>query len=365
MIEGKERANQALIDRLHGILRPFLLRRMKADVAKQLPPKSEYVLMCRLSKRQRQLYDEFMARADIKSTLASSNYLGLMNVLMQLRKVCNHPDLFAARPIFSPFIMEQISFDCPKLIKLDFSNTLLNSNFSIINESPLTPFAISTLKQIALTFEAMEKIGIAFNLASLRNSLYPASSTFFSPHIQSKANILLASIRSRINSQSNWNSRRTVTGYSHYSLLLSLNIYKSISSLAHCVKDGSNLLKSLILLPIERFQIMEELLLRFVFLTPKASTTQRSALPINDFHYSTISALEVSSKMVAPLSIRRMLNFPDSSLVQYDCGKLQRLATLLVELKAGGHRTLIFTQMTRVCIYLFGILGWYTKSSNS
>ncbi len=72
MIEGKEKANQALIDRLHGVLRPFLLRRLKIDVVKQLPPKIEHVVLCRLSKRQRQLYDEFMASSDTKATLASS-----------------------------------------------------------------------------------------------------------------------------------------------------------------------------------------------------------------------------------------------------------------------------------------------------
>lgn len=40
-----------------------------------------------------------------------------MNVLMQLRKVCNHPDLFEARSIESPFIMqERLQFPCPTLI---------------------------------------------------------------------------------------------------------------------------------------------------------------------------------------------------------------------------------------------------------
>ncbi len=48
MIEGKERANQELIDRLHGVLRPFLLRRLKSEVAKQLPPKVEHAISCRL-----------------------------------------------------------------------------------------------------------------------------------------------------------------------------------------------------------------------------------------------------------------------------------------------------------------------------
>ena len=46
-----------LIHSLHGILRPFLLRRMKADVEMQLPPKKEYVLYTPLTERQRKLYD--------------------------------------------------------------------------------------------------------------------------------------------------------------------------------------------------------------------------------------------------------------------------------------------------------------------
>ena len=48
---------QKLIQSLHDILRPFLLRRMKVDVEMQLPPKKEYVLYTPLSERQRELYD--------------------------------------------------------------------------------------------------------------------------------------------------------------------------------------------------------------------------------------------------------------------------------------------------------------------
>lgn len=39
---------------------------------------------------------------------------------------------------------------------------------------------------------------------------------------------------------------------------------------------------------------------------------------------------------------------PDKRLVQWDCGKLQHLAVLLRRLKAGGHKALIFTQMTKM-----------------
>ena len=78
---------QVLVERLHSVLRPFLLRRLKRDVEKQLPGKHEHVIKCRLSKRQRTLYEDYMAASDVRSTLSSGNFLGIINVLMQLRKV--------------------------------------------------------------------------------------------------------------------------------------------------------------------------------------------------------------------------------------------------------------------------------------
>jgi len=80
------RRAQGVVERLHSVLRPFLLRRLKRDVEKGLPGKREHVLRCRLSKRQRTLYEEYMASSDTASTLASGNFLGIINCLMQLRK---------------------------------------------------------------------------------------------------------------------------------------------------------------------------------------------------------------------------------------------------------------------------------------
>ena len=87
---------------------------MKRDVEKQLPEKVEHIVQCSLSRRQRLLYDEYINSDRTKSTLSGTEFFGIMNVLMQLRKVCNHPDLFEARTIESPFIQtEQIIFTIP------------------------------------------------------------------------------------------------------------------------------------------------------------------------------------------------------------------------------------------------------------
>ncbi|XP_014118018.1 PREDICTED: helicase SRCAP [Pseudopodoces humilis] len=116
MIEGSQEYNESLVKRLHKVLRPFLLRRLKVDVEKQMPKKYEHVLRCRLSKRQRFLYDDFMGQASTKATLASGHFMSVINVLMQLRKVCNHPDLFEPRPVTSPLVTPGLSLGTPALV---------------------------------------------------------------------------------------------------------------------------------------------------------------------------------------------------------------------------------------------------------
>ncbi|KAM8962416.1 helicase SRCAP [Pelodytes ibericus] len=116
MIEGSQEYNEGLVRRLHKVLRPFLLRRIKLDVEKQMPKKYEHVIYCRLSKRQRFLYDDFMAQAATRDTLASGHFMSVINILMQLRKVCNHPNLFDPRPIHSPFITSAIHYAAPSLV---------------------------------------------------------------------------------------------------------------------------------------------------------------------------------------------------------------------------------------------------------
>ncbi|XP_071987689.1 helicase SRCAP isoform X2 [Engystomops pustulosus] len=116
MIEGSQEYNEGLVRRLHKVLRPFLLRRIKLDVEKQMPKKYEHVIYCRLSKRQRFLYDDFMAQAATRETLASGHFMSVINILMQLRKVCNHPNLFDPRPIHSPFITSGICYAVPSLV---------------------------------------------------------------------------------------------------------------------------------------------------------------------------------------------------------------------------------------------------------
>ena len=113
---GGEDIDPAVIARLHHVLRPFMLRRLKQDVEKQMPAKYEHIVVCPLSKRQRLLYEEFMSASETRKTLSSGNFLGMCNVLMQLRKVCNHPNLFEPPPIDTPFAPWPVTFSASPLL---------------------------------------------------------------------------------------------------------------------------------------------------------------------------------------------------------------------------------------------------------
>ncbi|KAJ3102613.1 hypothetical protein HDU97_000397 [Phlyctochytrium planicorne] len=76
---------------LRGLISPYLLRRMKMDVASDLPKKSEQVLFCKLSDEQRLLYERYLNSRECRQILdGNRNALGGIDYL---RKVCNHPDL--------------------------------------------------------------------------------------------------------------------------------------------------------------------------------------------------------------------------------------------------------------------------------
>lgn len=51
-----------------------------------------------------------------KETLATGHFMSVINILMQLRKVCNHPNLFDPRPVTSPFITPGICFSTASLV---------------------------------------------------------------------------------------------------------------------------------------------------------------------------------------------------------------------------------------------------------
>lgn len=115
-IELNEEEALLIIRRLHKVLRPSLLRRLKRDVESELPDKVEKVIKVRMSALQAQLYKQMKkykmiadgkdnkgcvafrpqrgAEAHVVRNSKPGGVRGLSNELMQLRKICQHPFLF-------------------------------------------------------------------------------------------------------------------------------------------------------------------------------------------------------------------------------------------------------------------------------
>ena len=77
--------DDSLVARLHGVLKPFLLRRLKIDVEKSLLPKKEVKIFIGLSKMQREWYTKILMKdIDIVNGAGKTEKMRLQNILMQV-----------------------------------------------------------------------------------------------------------------------------------------------------------------------------------------------------------------------------------------------------------------------------------------
>ena len=90
--EMNQAQKMLVVQILHRVMKPFMLRRTKADLATKLPSKTEINISVQLSPLQLKLYQQLLqAKSLFETTGRAGSY---HNILMQLRKACNHPYLF-------------------------------------------------------------------------------------------------------------------------------------------------------------------------------------------------------------------------------------------------------------------------------
>ncbi|KAH8099849.1 SNF2 family DNA-dependent ATPase [Cristinia sonorae] len=121
--EGDEEKSKKVVEALHKILRPFLLRRVKSDVEKSLLPKKEINIYVGLTEMQRKWYRSVLEK-DIDAvnglTGKKEGKTRLMNMVMQLRKVTCHPYLFDGAEPGPPYTTdEHLVENCGKMVILD------------------------------------------------------------------------------------------------------------------------------------------------------------------------------------------------------------------------------------------------------
>eukprot|EP00960_Hanusia_phi_P072415 767779-Hanusia_phi.AAC.8 len=411
MVEGTSAMNDSLVQRLHSVLRPFILRRLKKDVETQLPNKHEHVVSCRLSKRQRCLYDDFMAAGSTQAKLQSGNLLEVINVLMQLRKVCNHPDLFEERPIVSPF-------DC--------TSTEIHSSAelsSVCRWNPLSDVDLKGLNFLFGEFENMSKFDAQIladrhasrklvvelgesltsyeEYSSLQSEKREWSSvTEYKEYLSNKRKKMKSY---RFSQMMMVNERRCqgipIYGTSLCRLIESIRRpIDEVITLANDPKrhaEYTDTVRNLVLTPSERVfgrggkegctstkllhpmydldgrevDSLYHILTNFVCIIPKARAVPASVvlshpnMNVNIVNEDCLQDCRLwfssLNDVCRPAYIRQQLYFPDKRLLQYDCGKLQVLDGMLRKLKSEGHRVLLFTQMSKVLDILETFLSFH------
>ncbi|KAM0881760.1 hypothetical protein ACQ4PT_032744 [Festuca glaucescens] len=114
-----ENDQQEVVQQLHKVLRPFLLRRLKSDVEKGLPPKKETILKVGMSQMQKQYYRALLQK-DLEVINAGGERKRLLNIAMQLRKCCNHPYLFQGAEPGPPYTTsDHLVENAGKMVLLD------------------------------------------------------------------------------------------------------------------------------------------------------------------------------------------------------------------------------------------------------
>lgn len=120
---GQDQDQDKVVQQLHRVLRPFLLRRVKSDVEKSLLPKKEVNVYLGMSEMQVKWYQKILEK-DIDAVNGAGgkreSKTRLLNIVMQLRKCCNHPYLFEGAEPGPPYTTdEHLIYNAGKMKVLD------------------------------------------------------------------------------------------------------------------------------------------------------------------------------------------------------------------------------------------------------
>ncbi|RZC42901.1 chromodomain-helicase-DNA-binding protein Mi-2 -like protein [Asbolus verrucosus] len=122
------------VKKLHELLGPHMLRRLKADVLKNMPSKSEFIVRVELSPMQKKYYKYILTRNfEALNPKGGGQSVSLLNIMMDLKKCCNHPYLFPVAAEEAP-IGPNGGYDIQSLVKASGKLVLLSKMLRILRE---------------------------------------------------------------------------------------------------------------------------------------------------------------------------------------------------------------------------------------
>lgn len=403
--QSNTKLNQDQLKRLHMILKPFMLRRVKAHVQKELGDKMEIDVFCDLTYRQRAYYANLRSKISImdlieKATLGDDQDTAtLMNLVMQFRKVCNHPDLFERADTASPYSMSHfaetasflregsfvqvgysirnvIQYDLPRMLcndvgRLDipgpnnanagFKHKYLHGLMNIwsaanIKESSQANGAFSFLRFIDTSAtEASEigKTGLFEKAVKLRSKPQRTLHVFEDKDrlgyqtpvhnmlniVESKSRAALAALDPNSPLSQLFNvSKEALVAQGYSSLEPAARPVVSAPPIEISALDQSSLTERQLTL----FNVRVRNTLYGIDQPMEVRMLQQDTNPTSIPPFSMLPAPESQKARYTSISVPSMRRFVT------DSGKLAKLDELLRELKNGGHRVLLYFQMTRM-----------------
>ncbi|KAL0208001.1 hypothetical protein P9112_010588 [Eukaryota sp. TZLM1-RC] len=374
--ESQQQESQHL-KRLHLILKPFMLRREKKDVESEMTPKIEIVLRCDLSNKQKALYESLKNSQSVSQSLNQSFNQSavkeesetLLNLVMQLRKVCNHPAMFERSETKFPFYFtspyptlpsaeplqgsHSVNFSVPETSTVAigqgqyrlYDRTFRSSVFDDLVAFPRCfldlfeeIFGNSTSKGSQLKscvwFEMLTLLGLTFKetreFLSLVYDLPLKWQWFQSKLGEFERNSLLVNYLLENGFVTSFMSlmHPFIQNFARQREILD-PIQEKITKTCGNVSFANGLCFSRVLAPEPKISFSDPTLI--------PSWTRRDHLTIPD---------KLGQSFFQSFSTQ--IDLPKLASILADSGKIQALDELLVQLKSEGHRCLIYSQMTRM-----------------
>jgi DNA helicase INO80 len=402
--QSNTQLNESQLRRLHMILKPFMLRRVKKHVQKELGDKIEKDVFCDLTYRQRALYKglrdkiSFMDLIERAATGGEDNNQTLMNLVMQFRKVCNHPDLFERADVKSPLALTTWSETGSFLREGPKFEVPYTSKNAINYRVPVLVYRGSgRLDLPGKNSDAGSRYHILRNRLNIWKSDYIKQSSVKDPggpfawvpysgvSPGEAASVFHDSLQERLLSIHPYRSDSCLVLYDEEQPWIPRHEFFLIPDLQARIAVASTTQEGLMtgLLNVSqtvcldnRFPSMDPLVYRAVSAPPinllclnQGAVIEQDDLLFNEktkrfLHGPSVfedkflldKKVELSQypppTMMAGPSLYRMgfshVQVPSMSRFVSDSGKLAELDRLLTKLKAGGHRVLLYFQMTRM-----------------
>ena len=415
--QEKGELNQEQLKRLHQILKPFMLRRVKKDVEHEIGPKKEYEILCYMTEKQKILYNSIKQKLNnisdlFKSTDSKLKVTNLMNLVIQFRKVCNHPELFERNIGKVPFTFKDIINDyggsvftilngeqylrineypainyiIPKMI-YDLCNEQFNykkyipkkvllcddinigknytdnnnkNNFSLFNIFHLFEMSLYQIKQILSQDEFITQLFLFnyFRKKKLLNMYYTSHQFLQKINLFISKNLFLSSHDFKIFSKKSDLPPLIINS------ILSRKSFLNHKLIIHkCYIPKATAFSPLLICSSRRAYINQKeikynlLLNKILYGINYSQYNKTLNMKISSTTREILSSenienLNLENGLMTPLFYKQegytQLELPSFDRLISDCAKLKKLDELLKKLISENHRVLIFCQMTRM-----------------